>query len=122
MNARRRRTAVVRRHSSKTATPRALAASYLDTYVDLTGRIEAFALVDLRVLGDYDWRLSEKNVWNVERMLLDTKHQPLHMPDARFRDFRQRYRAFKDRYPDRKPLFYEHRDRWTPIPKQFRVR
>src|SRR6187431_3187885 len=28
-------------------TPRALAASYLDTYVDLTGRIEAFALVDL---------------------------------------------------------------------------
>jgi len=104
------------------ATPRALAASYLDAYVDLTGRITAFALVDLRVLGDYDWRLSEKNVWKVERMLLDTKHQPLHMPDARFRDFRQRYRAFKDRYPDRKPLFYEHRDRWTPIPKQFRVR
>src|SRR5688572_27394948 len=53
------------------ATPRALAASYLDTYVDLTGRIEAFALVDLRVLGDYDWRLSEKNWWKVERMLLD---------------------------------------------------
>ncbi len=104
------------------ATPRALAASYLDAYVDLTGRITAFALVDLRVLGDYDWRLSEKNVWKVERMLLDTKHQPLHMPDARFRDFRQRFRAFKDRYPDRKPLFYEHRDRWTPIPKQFRVR
>ena len=104
------------------ATPRALAASYLDAYVDLTGRITAFALVDLRVLGDYDWRLSEKNVWKVERMLLGTKHQPLHMPDARFRDFRQRYRAFKDRYPDRKPLFYEHRDRWTPIPKQFRVR
>jgi hypothetical protein len=103
-------------------TPRALAASYLDTYVDLTGRIEAFALVDLRVLGDYDWRLSEHNVWKVERMLLDTKHRPLHMPEARFRDFRKRYRAFKDQYPDRKPLFYEGRDKWTPIPKQFLVR
>jgi hypothetical protein len=104
------------------ATPRALAASYLDTYVDLTGRIEAFALVDLRVMGDYDWRLSERNVWKVERMLLDTRHEPLRMPDARFHDFRTRYRAFKDRYPDRKPLFYEGRDAWTPIPKQFLVR
>ena len=101
------------------ATPRALAASYLDTYVDLTGRIEAFALVDLRVMGAYDWRLSEKNVWKVERMLLDTKHQPLRMAEARFRNFHRRYRAFKKRHPDRKPLFYEGRGTWTPIPKEF---
>ena len=101
------------------ATPSALAASYLDTYVDLTGRIEAFALVDLRVMGNYDWRLSERNVWKVERMLLDTKHQPLRMPDPRFHDFHKRYRAFKDQYPDRKPLFYEGRDKWTPIPTEF---
>jgi len=101
------------------ATPRALAASYLDTYVDLTGRIQAFALVDLRVMGGYDWRLSEGNVWKVERMLLDTKHHPLRMPEARFRDFRTRYRAFKQQHPDRKPLFYEGREKWTPIPKAF---
>lgn len=101
------------------ATPRALAASYLDTYVDLTGRIEAFALVDLRVMGSYDWRLSDKNVWKVERMLLETTHRPLRMSESRFREFRTRYRAFKDAHPDRKPLFYEDRDKWTPIPKQF---
>jgi hypothetical protein len=101
------------------ATPRALAASYLDTYVDLTGRIKAFALVDLRVMGAYDWRLSEKNVWKVERMLLNAKHQPLRMADARFRSFRKRYQAFKERYPDRKPLFYEGREKWTPIPEYF---
>jgi hypothetical protein len=101
------------------ATPRALAASYLDTYVDLTGRVEAFALVDLRVLGNYDWRLSAKNVWKVERMLLDTKHQALRMSDARFRDFRKRYRAFKERHPHSKPLFYEGRRKWTPIPADF---
>lgn len=104
------------------ATPRALAASYLDTYVDLTGRIEAFALVDLRVMGAYDWRLSERNVWKVERMLLDTTHQPLRMPEARFRDFLTRYRAFKKQHPDRKPLFYGGRDTWTPIPREFLVR
>lgn len=101
------------------ATPRALAASYLDTYVDLTGRIEAFALVDLRVMGNYDWRLSERNVWRVERTLLDTTHEPLRMADARFRSFRRRYRAFKDRYPGRKPLFYNGREKWTPIPAEF---
>ncbi len=100
-------------------TPRAIAASYLDTYVDLTGRIEAFALVDLRVMGTYDWRLSDRNVWKVERMLLDTKHQPLRMSETRFRDFRTRYRAFKQQHPDHKPLFYDGRENWTPIPEQF---
>jgi hypothetical protein len=101
------------------ATPRALARSYVDTYVDLTGRVKAFAVVDLRVLGRYDWRLSERNVWKVERMLLDTPHQPLRMPEARYRFFLKRYRAFKKKYPDRKPIKYEGRERWTEIPGEF---
>src|SRR5262249_8320327 len=53
------------------ATPRALALSYFDPYVDFTGCITGYAVVDLRVLGDYDWRLAATNVWKVERMLLD---------------------------------------------------
>jgi hypothetical protein len=104
------------------ATPRQLAASYLDPYVDLTGRITGFALVDLRVLGEYDWRLSGKNVWKVERMLLEARHEPLGMSDKRFHELRRRYRDFKAAHPDRKPLFYEGRHRWTPIPDDFRVR
>jgi hypothetical protein len=103
------------------ATPRALAASYMDPYVDLTGRITAFTVVDLRIMGEYDWRLSKNNVWKVERMRLDTPHTPLHMPEARFRSFRARYRAFKQKHPERKPLFYEGRNRWTPIPAEFRI-
>ena len=101
------------------ATLRALAKSYQDAYVDLTGRVTGFTVVDLRRLGNYDWRLSERNVWKVERMLLDTPHQPLRMAEARFRRFRQRYRAFKESYPGRKPIFYEGRERWTEIPKEF---
>jgi hypothetical protein len=101
------------------ATPRALARSYLDTYVDLTGRVEAFAVVDLRVLGRYDWRLSDDNVWKVERMLLDTRHRALRMPEARYRSFLARYRTFKNKYPDRKPVNYPGRERWTEIPREF---
>src|SRR6187397_2313274 len=52
-------------------TPRALALSYVDPYVDFTGRVTAYAVVDLRIMGHYDWRFSEKNGWKVERMLLD---------------------------------------------------
>jgi hypothetical protein len=101
------------------ATPRALARSYQDTYVDLTGRVTAFTVVDLRCLNHYDWRLAEGNVWKVERMLLDTRHQKLRMPESRFQSFRKRYRAFKEQHPDRKPILYEGRETWTAIPKQF---
>jgi len=75
--------------------------------------------VDLRVLGEYDWRLSERNVWKVERMLLETPHRPLVMSEARYRRFLDRYRAFKQKYPDRKPIAYEGRERWKPIPAEF---
>lgn len=102
------------------ATARALAASYLDTYVDLSGRIKAYTVFDLRAMGNYDWRLSDRNVWKVEQRLLDTPHTPLRMSDARFRSLRQRYRAFKAKYPDRKPIKYEGSDRWTEIPAEFR--
>lgn len=104
------------------ATPRALAASYLDPYVDLSGRLTGFTVFDLRTLGSYDWRLSSRNVWKVERALLDAPHARLEMSEPRFRKFRAMYRAFKAKFPDRKPLFYEGRERWTPIPKLFRVR
>ena len=98
-------------------TPRDLALSYVDGYVDLTGRVTGFTVVDLRVLGEYDWRLSEHNVWKVERMLLDTPHQSIRSANARINRLRARYRAFKAKFPDLKPTDYRGRERWTPLPK-----
>ncbi len=63
-------------------TPRDLALSYVDGYVDYTGRVTGYAVVDLRLLGDYDWRLSEKNVWKVERLLLDVPHREIRSSDT----------------------------------------
>jgi hypothetical protein len=98
-------------------TPRALALSYVDPYIDFTGRITGYTVIDLRVMGDYDWRLSERNVWKVERMLLDAPHRSIRSSDERIDRLRRRYRAFREQYPGRKPLFYKRRDRWTPLPK-----
>ncbi len=101
------------------ATPRALALSYVDPYVDLTGRIVGYAVVDLRILGDYDWRVSNRNVWKVERMLLDYPHRAVVSSNRRIDRLRARYRAFKREHPALKPLFYRHRDRWTELPREF---
>jgi hypothetical protein len=101
------------------ATPRALARSYVDPYVDYTGRIKAYAVVDLRNLGEYDWRLSPGNVWKVERMLLEYPHRTIQTSDARFRQLRARYRAYRAANAGRKPVYYLRRDRWTEIPPEF---
>src|SRR4051812_21271485 len=64
-------------------TARALALSYVEPYVDYHGRITGYTVVDLRdVLGDYDWRLADHNVWKAERVLLDAPHIPIASSDA----------------------------------------
>mgnify|MGYP006293002621 CR=1 FL=1 len=100
-------------------TPRALAASYVDPYVDFTGRVRGFAVVDLaKEMGRYDWRFSAKNVWKVEQMLIDYPHRKLGMSDARYRRLHARYTEYRGAHNDRKPVtYYEGREHWTPLPK-----
>jgi len=98
------------------STPRALALSYVDPYVDFHGRVIAYTVVDLRVMGTYDWRLSDRNVWKVERMLLETPHRPIRTSDARIDRLRRWYKEFW-RQHGKKPLDYRGRERWTAVPK-----
>ena len=101
------------------ATPRALALSYVDEYVDFTGGVKAYAVVDLRVLGNYDWRLNEKSVWKVEQLLLDWPHRPIRISKARTDWWRKRYRAFREEHGYKPWKFYKRRDRWMPLPPEF---
>ena len=103
-------------------TPRALALSYFESYIDLTGRIKGYAVVDLRALGSYDWRLSPRNVWKVERMLIDWPHRRIRSSDRRVERLRRRYRAFRDAHAYKPWKFYEGRERWTALPQEFRGR
>jgi hypothetical protein len=100
-------------------TPRNLALSYVDAYVDFTGRITAYAVVDLRVLGTYDWRLSDTNVWKVERVLLDWPHRAIRTSNRRINALRRRYRSFMKASGGRKPVYYRGRERWTDLPREY---
>jgi hypothetical protein len=101
------------------ASPRALALSYFDAYIDFTGRMTGYAVVDLGVeMGTYDWRLAPTNVWKVERVLLDFPHRPIRSSDRRVDALRARYRTYRATF-GRKPIYYKGRDRWTALPREF---
>lgn len=90
---------------------RSLVYSYLDPYVDRTGRVTGYGTLDLRTL-DVDWRLSTRNVWAVERALIRMPHRGLKTSDERYRRWHERYLRYKDRFPDRRPVYYPNRGRW----------
>ncbi len=65
-----------------------LALSYFDPYVDDTGRLTGYALLNLED-SKCDWRFSLKNVWKSEKHILRAKHSPVLLSEKRFE------RAFK---------------------------
>jgi hypothetical protein len=101
-------------------TLRALAMSYFDPYIDPTGCITGYAMVDLRKLGSYDWRFSRRNMWAVTRFLIGIRHTRLKVPRARVKRVRAWYVDYRATHDGKKPLAYRGRDKWTEIPREFR--
>ena len=57
---------------------------------------------------------AEKNVWKVERMLLDYPHRSIRSSDRHIDRLRERYIEYRRRV-GRKPIYYARTDRWTPV-------
>ena len=93
-------------------TIRHLVMSYVDPYVDNTARVTGYGVADLRTLARVDWRLSEKNVWSVERALIRLPHRALKTSDRRHAAILRQFRAFRARYPDRPATFYAGKATW----------
>lgn len=93
-------------------TLRQLVRSYAEPYIDFSARIIGFGVCNLADLGTYDWRLSERNVWKVERFLIEMPHQEFRMSDKAYQYWKNRFLHYKKRYPDRKPLYYHNRRFW----------
>jgi hypothetical protein len=101
-------------------TPRALARSYYDGYVDYTGRVKGFGVANLAdAMGSYDWRLTTKNVWKVEQMLIDLPHRKIKSSIRRYRVLLKKYKDYRAAHNDRKPICYRGREKWEPLPKEF---
>jgi len=90
---------------------RDLVFSYVDPFVDLTGRVEGYGVLDLRTLR-VDWRLSTRNVWSVQEALIRMPHRPLRTSDERYQRWHARYVRYKHRHPEGRPVFYPDRHRW----------
>ena len=101
--------------------PRALAESYFDPYIDYTGCVTGYAVTHLRVMGSYDWRFSRRNVWAVENMLLERRSPARSSGRASAcKRERQKYRDYLAKHK-KKPLYYRGREKWSEIPKHFSV-
>lgn len=94
---------------------RDLACSYLDPYVDETGRMRGYATFDLRTLGPMGWAVGTRNVWRIERALLENKGTPLRASDARHAEWHARYRTWRRQHPHVEPpeVFYPDHERFT---------
>ncbi len=102
------------------ANPRALARSYIEPYVDYTGRVLGFGVCNLaEAMGNYDWRWPQKNVWKVERVLIDWPHTKLPSSNARYRELKKRYREYRAANNGRKPIYYSGREKWMALPAEF---
>jgi hypothetical protein len=100
--------------------PRDLAVTYVDPYVDYTGGVSGYAVADMREMGAFDWRFSRRYVWPAEQFLLDYPHRSIATDRAYINRLRARYRAFRKANDDMKPVDYMGREHWRPIPEGFR--
>ncbi len=91
---------------------RDLVMSYFDAYVDKTGRLTGYGIADLNDLGNYDWRLSERNVWKVEHHLQDIPHTSIPGSEARYQKDLRIYLKFHEKYPDRSPDYFANKHQW----------
>ena len=93
-------------------TVRNLVMSYVDPYVDGSGRIRGYGVGDLRALVRGDWRLSSGNVWEVEQALIRMPHRPLRTSDRRYRAMLRRFLDFRQQHPGGPVTFYPGRSTW----------
>ena len=93
-------------------TLRQLVMSYVDPYVDGSGRITGYGVADLRTLVKGDWRLSEKNVWEVERALIKMPHKKLRTSDRRYSAMLKQFRAYRAKHPEGPVTFYSDKHLW----------
>ena len=91
---------------------RDLVYSYVDPYVDHSGRITGYAVANLDDLTTADWRLGHTNVWSVERALFALPHRRLATSDRRHARSLARYRRLQAIELRGTPTDFPGREKW----------
>lgn len=73
---------------------RALARSYSAPFIDTTGRVKGYGVLDLRDLPTGQWRLAKGDVFHIERALTDNRHHRLPTPAREYHKWKTRYDAW----------------------------
>ena len=72
----------------------ALVRTYMAPFIDTTGRVKGYGLLDLRTLPTTQWRLHPGNVFHVEAALNAHRHHPLPTPATEYRKWRAKFDAW----------------------------
>jgi hypothetical protein len=101
-------------------TPRDIALSYVEGYVDTTGRVRAYGVANLdEALPDYNWRFARGNVWKVEQLLIDWPHKKIRTSTKRYKELKAFYVAYRARHGVKPWRHFSGRHRWMPLPPEF---
>jgi hypothetical protein len=93
-------------------TVRHLVLSYVEPYVDGTGRICGYGVADLNKSTNANWRLSERNVWTIEKALIARPRKILRTSNERYKVMLRRFREFKKQNPDQPFPYKDARRQW----------
>jgi len=93
-------------------TIRQLVMSYVDPYVDGSGRVVGYGVGDLRTIVRGHWRLSPGDMWEVERALIRMPHRALQSSDRRYEFMLRQFRAFRESHPMGPVNFYAGQSSW----------
>lgn len=100
--------------------PRDIALSYVEGYVDYTGRVRGYGVANLdEALPDYNWRFARGNVWKVEQLLIDWPHRKIRTSTNRYRALKAYYIAYREAHGTKPWRHYSGRERWLPLPAEF---
>jgi len=73
---------------------KSLALSYVEPFIDKTGRITGFGVAKLDD-SKTRWRDSSRNLWSLEKFLIDLRHQKLKTSDQKYLSLLQRFQETK---------------------------
>jgi hypothetical protein len=82
---------------------RDLAWSYVDPFVDTTGRVLSYAILDLRTVRGRDWRSDRLSLRRLDRALDAAPMHPLRTSDRRHESARRKYLKWKEQHPGIEP-------------------